>query len=123
MDGTYTFTSGSNIDTMGYFYNSPFDPSNPTANLITDDDDGGEGQRFKIEVYLQAGQTYVLVVTTHEEFMTGSFSVSTFGPASVSIMSITPSTSQPILLCKWIINLIYFLANTILFDMNCLFIF
>ncbi|CAF1402924.1 unnamed protein product, partial [Adineta ricciae] len=98
VDGTYTFTSGSNVDTMGYFYNSPFDPSNPTANLITDDDDSGDDQQFQIDVYLRAGQAYVLVVTTQEEFMTGSFSVSTFGPASVSIMSIIPSTSQPIVL-------------------------
>ncbi|CAF1273128.1 unnamed protein product [Rotaria sordida] len=35
-------------------------------------------------------------VTTHSDYETGSFSISAIGPASVGLMSITPSTSRPI---------------------------
>ncbi|CAF1080015.1 unnamed protein product [Rotaria sordida] len=35
-------------------------------------------------------------ITTHSDYETGSFSISAIGPASVGLMSITPSTSRPI---------------------------
>ncbi|CAF1691245.1 unnamed protein product, partial [Adineta ricciae] len=50
--GTYTFRSNSSMDTRGYFYNNTFSPYNATANLITDNDDGGGSLQFRIEVYL-----------------------------------------------------------------------
>ncbi|CAF3476872.1 unnamed protein product [Rotaria sp. Silwood1] len=95
--GTYTFTSDSDLDTMGYFYDTSFDPSVPTENLITDDDDGGDSSyQFLIEAFLEAGHTYILVVTTHRESETGSFSVSASGPDTANFLSITPTTIQPI---------------------------
>ena len=101
--GTYVFTSDSTIDTMGYLYNSSFDPSKPLKNLIMEDDDSGDiPLQFRMRVYLQSGRTYVLVVTTHWDVSTGSFSVSAFGPSPLSLVSITPSTSQPIVTCKFI---------------------
>jgi hypothetical protein len=100
--GIYIFTSDSLIDTIGYFYNSPFDPSNPMANLITDnDDDGAVPFQFSIEVNLEAARTYILVVTTQSEFVTGKFSVSAVGSTSVSLTSITASTSRPIVTRKF----------------------
>ncbi|CAF1956177.1 unnamed protein product [Rotaria magnacalcarata] len=97
MAGSYVFRSDSDIDTMGYFYDLSFDPSNPLTNLITDDDDSGHiDLQFRIQVYLQTGRTYILVVTTHSESEQGNFLVSAFGPAPVSLMSFTPSTSRPI---------------------------
>jgi hypothetical protein len=94
--GTYTFTSSSQLDTVGYFYDTSFDPSVPTENLITDDDDDGDDYQFSIEAFLEAGHTYILVVTTHGESETGGFSVSANGPDTVSLLSITPTTSQAI---------------------------
>ncbi|CAF1075071.1 unnamed protein product [Rotaria sordida] len=95
--GMYTFTSDSNIDTVGYIYGTSFDPSNPLVNLITDDDDSGDSDyQFSIDVNLQSGRTYILVVTTHGEYVRGDYSISVTGPASVGLMSITPSTSRPI---------------------------
>jgi hypothetical protein len=105
--GTYIFTSISTIDTRGYFYNSSFDPSNATANLITSDDDSGGNRQFRIQVYLQAGGTYILVVTTHGNSVTGNFSVSAVGPASVDLIFITPSTSRPIITCKFLLIFLF----------------
>ncbi|UJR19518.1 hypothetical protein I4U23_022648 [Adineta vaga] len=98
--GIYTFTSDSMFDTIGYFYDSPFDPFNPLMNLITEDDDSGDGFQFLIEVNLEAGRTYVLVLTTHSGLVTGNFSVSAVGPASINLISIMASTSRPIITRK-----------------------
>jgi hypothetical protein len=96
--GTYVFMSQSNFDPIGYFYDSPFDPSNPLTNLITEDDDDGDGfLEFRIEVDLQAGRTYVLVVTSHLSAITGNFVISARGPALVGLTSIMASTSRPII--------------------------
>jgi len=94
--GTYNFTSSSSIDTYGYFYNVPFDPSYPSQNLITSDDDSGGNQQFQIRISLQSGHKYVLVVTTYGSSVTGSFSVRVTGPASVGLTSITPPKSRSI---------------------------
>jgi hypothetical protein len=97
--GAYSFASESSIDTYGCFYNYPFDPSYPTSNLIAQNDDGGSlgaGNQFRINITLQSSRTYVLVVTTFSTTTTGSFSIRVYGPASVNLMSFTPSTSRPI---------------------------
>lgn len=101
--GTYSLTSESDFDTIGYLYDSSFDPSVPTANLITDDDDSGDMTlQFLMEVHLEAGHTYVLVLTTHSETTTGSFSIIAAGPDSAHLMEINPTTSQPITIRKFI---------------------
>ena len=102
--GTYVFTSSSTIDTMGYFYRTSFDPSNPLANLITDDDDSGDSFQFRIQAYLRSASTYILVVTTHWGSVTGNFMITAIGPASVNLMSITPSTSRPIVTREFFID-------------------
>jgi hypothetical protein len=94
--GTYTFTSSSDVDTYGYLYNDPVDPSYPSQNMITSDDDSNGNLQFRIIRILQAGYTYVLVVTTSSATVTGSFSIRVLGPVSVGLNSITPSTSRPI---------------------------
>ncbi|CAF1591027.1 unnamed protein product [Rotaria magnacalcarata] len=96
--GMYTLTSDSKLDTIGYFYHDSFDPSVPENNLITVDDDSGDiSLQFGLEVYLQAGNKYILVVTTHETQETGDFSVLTNGPGPIELTSFTPSTIQPVL--------------------------
>jgi hypothetical protein len=57
-----------------------------------DNDDGGSSLQFRIEVYLDPGNTYILVVTTHRESVTGIFTVIATGPASVRLVSFTPTT-------------------------------
>lgn len=101
MDGTYIFSTDSQIDTMGFFYNATFDASDPTQNLITEDDDDGDiNLQFRLQVYLTANQSYVLVVTTNREYETGTFSILARGPALPVLNSITASTSQTIILRK-----------------------
>jgi hypothetical protein len=94
--GTYTFTSNSSLDTYGCFYSSSFDPSYPSRNLIMSDDEGAGDNQFQIRVNLEYGQTYVLVVTTYRNNVTGSFSIGAVGPASVGMNSYLTSTSRPI---------------------------
>jgi hypothetical protein len=93
---TYSFSSSSSIDTYGYLYESSFDPSNPSHNLIASDDDGAGDRQFQISRYLQSGRKYILVVTTYSTGTTGSFSVRVVGSASVSLVQITPPASKSI---------------------------
>lgn len=92
----YTFTSSSALDTHGYFYSNVFDPSYPSQNLITSDDDsgGGDGQ-FRLRAYLVAGSSYVLVVTTYRANMIGSFSIRVSGPSSVDLVAYRPTNIRP----------------------------
>ncbi|CAF3397445.1 unnamed protein product [Rotaria socialis] len=92
--GIYTFQSNSTIDTMCYFYNSSFDPYNLTKNLIAKDDESGGQLQFRIDVPLESELTYILVVTTHFESITGTYSISAVGPAIVNLTSITQSTTS-----------------------------
>ena len=94
--GTYVFTSSSSMDTYGYLYKYPVDPSYPNSNLIASDDDGNGNRQFKLNVSLSSSRTYVLLVTTYRELVTGQFTITVLGPASASLYSFTPSTSRPI---------------------------
>ncbi|CAF1365631.1 unnamed protein product [Rotaria sordida] len=75
------------MDTYGFLYNDHIDPSNPSQNLITTDDDDNGDHQFRISRKLRSGNTYVLVVTTYSTAITGSFSVTAFGPAWLSLTS------------------------------------
>lgn len=91
--GNYTFLSKSSVDTVGYLYIRSFNPYNAALNLMVKDDDGGNELQFRIEAQLILGESYILVVTTYWEFVTGDFSISSVGPAYVSLTSITPLTT------------------------------
>ena len=93
--GSYTFTSVSSIDTYGYLYYTPFDPSYPSANLFTSNDDSGGNGQFLLSAYLYTQYSYVLVVTTYAAYVTGSFSLRASGPSLINFVSFNPSTSIP----------------------------
>jgi hypothetical protein len=92
--GTYFFTSISSIDTYGCFYNDPVDPSYPSQNLITFNDDGSGGNQFGFNVTLVSGRTYVLIATTYSATVTGSFSIRALGPAWIGLTAFTPPTGE-----------------------------
>ncbi len=62
--------------------------------MIASDDDGGGDRQFRISRYLQSGRTYILVVTTHSGGITGSFSITATGPASLDMTAFTRTTSE-----------------------------
>ncbi len=90
--GTYNFTSSSLFDSYGCLYDGSFNPLYPLHNLITTDDEGGGNMQFQIGRSLQSGRIYILVVTTYNTGITGSFTIRAGGPASVYMTSITPAT-------------------------------
>src|SRR5690606_33704842 len=55
-------------DTYAYIYANSFDPLNPCANIIAEDDDSAGGADPQITVTLTAGVTYFYVYTTYWEF-------------------------------------------------------
>ena len=88
--------------TFGYFYDTSFNPSDPEANLIIEDDDSGFQLQFHIRVYLRPEHTYILVVTTHWESTTGRFSILASGPASINLVSNTEPTTLPTTIGKFL---------------------
>jgi hypothetical protein len=82
------------MDTYGYLYNDPFNPSYPSQNMIASDDDSNGNLQFRITRSLQAGYTYVLVVTTSSATVTGSFWITADGPAPVGLSSITTTSKR-----------------------------
>ena len=95
--GEYDIQSISNIDAFGCLYRSAFNPFNPLASLVLQDDSGGGRGQFRITTTLQAGITYILVFTTYSPNEQGPFTVTVTGPARVGLARIdgssTPTTS------------------------------
>ena len=101
MTGNYTIVCHSNIDSYGYIYNNTFDPVFPFLNLLKSNDDTGGNRQFKLQLVLQIRTQYILVMTTYDVGVTGSFSIITTGPASISLSSvnITSKSSNPWMRC------------------------
>lgn len=95
MNGTYSFTTNSSFDTYGLLYEDPMNPSLPSGNLIASNDDSGGSFQFRITTTLVTGTTYVFIVTSHGDHITGSFDLIVSGPVQVSLASFNPATSIP----------------------------
>jgi len=91
---TYNFTSTSSFDAYGCLYDGSFTPLYSSQSLITTDDDGAGSGQFQIDRSLQSGRTYILVVTTYNIGITGSFTIRAGGPASVYMTAYTPATRE-----------------------------
>jgi hypothetical protein len=81
----YSLRSNSNIITYGYMYNDSFNPCDPSLNLISDDDESGDGNQFRLISSLLANTTYILVVTTYSPSETGNFSILVSDPNDVTV--------------------------------------
>jgi hypothetical protein len=91
--GTVTFettdallSDGGN-DTYLYLYQTSFNPASPTTNLIAYDDDSGVGVLSYISQTLTSGTTYIIVATTYQSSLTGTYRLQ----ASIPIFSNTVS--------------------------------
>jgi hypothetical protein len=65
------------MDTYGYIYENSFDPTSPFVNLIKSNDDNNRAGQFKLNIDLQTGTEYILVVTTYNANVTGAFTIYT----------------------------------------------
>ena len=74
---------GDIIDTVMTLYCDPFDPLHPEQNVVMFDDDSGVGTLSAIStdmnLHLQPGQEYWLVVSAYGANMTGNYSVFSSG--------------------------------------------
>lgn len=83
-DGSYKLTSRSSFDIDAYFYLSHFNSTNSNDNLLISNDDDGGANQFYFEYFLQSNSNkYILVVTSYEPNVTGSYSIYIRGPATV----------------------------------------
>ncbi len=70
-----TLTPGTVDDTYMSLYQTSFTPSTPAVNFLIGDDDSGAGFLSSFTRNLVAGTTYVIVVSTYSNTVTGSFSL------------------------------------------------
>lgn len=78
-----------NADTYIYVYEGSFDASNPSLNLIAQDDDGYDGGndvQFDLTTYLKKDTTYYSVITTYDPEETMSGNVDIYGPNGASFI-------------------------------------
>lgn len=73
----YDIVCFSLIDTYGSIYQNSFDPVSPYTNLLKYDDDSNGAAQFKLNVHLQAGTKYTLVVTAYTPNVIGAFTIYT----------------------------------------------
>lgn len=99
--GNFTIETTSNIDTFGYLYDS-------NHNLLTSDDDYGEGTNFKFTYNLTGYQTYYLLIRPYDETYIGDYNIkitppdtlyndgygNNFNTAEVIDLDYTTSSSQ-----------------------------
>ncbi len=86
VSATYTFTSTSTFDTYGHLYD---------ANLqqLAQNDDDGEGNNFKIEYYLNAGNVYYIAIRGYSDSHSGD-----------AILSVSGSTMQSTATLSWVLD-------------------
>ena len=81
-------------DTFIYLYDAPFNPTNPSLNLIAQDDDGYEGGndvQFDLTYNLKKDVPYMALITTYDPEEEIGGMVDIYGPQGSSInMAIIP---------------------------------
>ena len=74
-------------DTYIYLYKDSFDPTQPNLNLLTQNDDGGQGLLFKLTYNLETNTTYYSVITTYNPDQQIAGDVEISGPSGATIDS------------------------------------
>ena len=75
-------------DTFIYLYDAPFNPTNPSLNLIAQDDDGYEGGndvQFDLTYNIKKDHTYYALITSYDPDEEISGVVDIYGPSGASI--------------------------------------
>ena len=87
-NGSYTFDSNSTIELYGYIYKNDFDPSYPNENVLTQSNFSCGRFYFQFGDYLEVNTVYILVVTTLDPNVRGSFTLFVTGPNNVTLNQI-----------------------------------
>ncbi|CAF3958010.1 unnamed protein product [Adineta steineri] len=77
--GYYTFRGSGGIDPYGSIYKNKFNSLDPSDNLLDQDFSNGSDIQFRLNVHLNSGMTYILVMTTFDSKETGKFSIVVLG--------------------------------------------
>ena len=92
-------------DTYIYLYDAPFIPTNPSLNLIAQDDDGYEGGsdlQFDLTYNLKKDVPYMALITTFDPEEEIGGTVQIYGPTGSSInMAIIPEPNAYALIFSW----------------------
>ncbi|CAF0718841.1 unnamed protein product [Adineta steineri] len=83
--GYYSFRGSGAIDPYGSIYKNKFNPLDPSENLLDQDYDRCSDIQFKLNIHLDVGMIYVLVMTTFESKETGEFSIVVFSENEVTL--------------------------------------
>ncbi|CAF4022554.1 unnamed protein product [Rotaria sp. Silwood1] len=94
VNGYYTFVCNSSMDTYGYLYNNTFNPAYPAMNVLTKNDNAGGNLQFMLSRSLQTLSRYILVVTTYYKNITGPFTITAMGSASVGFSRINVTSKS-----------------------------
>jgi hypothetical protein len=73
----------------GYLYRNTFNSSNPSENLLSDNDADCGQDRLWLNTSLSSNMTYMLVVTTYAPAQTGAFVIEAFGSAEITFTRIS----------------------------------
>jgi len=93
-NGSYTFDTNTSLLLYGYLYKNSFDPSYPSQNLLIQSNFTCSAYHFQLGDYLEANRVYILVVTTFDPNMRGSFTLSVTGPHNITLNRIDKKHSS-----------------------------
>lgn len=88
INGVYRFDSNNTNILYGYLYEYSFDPWNPERNLLVQSNSSCGRYHFQFLSQLRQDRIYILVITTFESNIRGSFSVFIYGPTRVNLSRI-----------------------------------
>ena len=94
--GSYTFDIDTNSSILfyGYLYKNSFDPSYPNENLLIQSKFACNENRFQLGDYLEANHVYILLVTTFDPYVRGSFTLLVTGPHNLTLNRINKKHSS-----------------------------
>lgn len=82
---TYTIETRGSLDSFGSLYEVEFNPSNSSENLLLYNDDGSGSSNFYMTAFLEPSSDYIIVVTTYENNITGTYTLDISGNGRISI--------------------------------------
>jgi hypothetical protein len=82
------------MDTYGYICNNSFVSSVPYQNVLADNNNNAGNNQFGFYIVLNTSTTYIFVVTTDSQMVTGNFSIIATGLASMIFSAINSSSEN-----------------------------